>query len=168
LHGGRVNARSDGPGQGSQFEIQLPVAPTAGTAAQGRDLDSDQERHPPRRRILVVDDNLRNASSMELLLEALGQDVYTAHDGQTALKVLREFRPDVVFLDIGLPGMDGYDVAKLCRMEPGLQNLTLVAMTGYGKEEDRRRSQASGFNAHLVKPVNINDLRLLLNQGSSI
>ena len=121
-------------------------------------------RQLPRRRILVVDDNRSNAPSLDVLLRALGQDVHTAYDGQTALELARQHHPDVVLLDIGLPVMDGYEVARRCRQEPGLEHMTLVAMTGYGKEEDRQRSQEAGFNAHLVKPVNLDDLRLLLNQ----
>ncbi len=98
---------------------------------------------------------------------ALGQEVYIAHDGQQALEMARRHQPDVILLDIGLPLMDGYEVALLCREEPKLQQITLVAMTGYGKEEDRRRSQAAGFNAHLVKPVNLRDLKLLLEHTAS-
>jgi signal transduction histidine kinase len=170
LHGGSVSAQSDGPGHGSEFVIRLPVATTPHT---GSHPDSRAERgheiQPPRRRILVVDDNLKNASSLDVLLRALGQEVYTAHDGQTALTLARQVQPDIVLLDIGLPVIDGYEVARLCRIEPGLAHVTLVAMTGYGQEEDRRRSQEAGFNAHLVKPVTAHDLRLLLNHtGASL
>ncbi len=106
----------------------------------------------PRRRVLIVDDNRDNASSLELLLGALGQEVYTADDGPTALQLTQMYQPEIVLLDIGLPGMDGYEVARQCRRDPALDQMILVAMTGYGKDEDKRRSQEAGFNAHFVKP----------------
>ena len=118
----------------------------------------------PCRRILVVDDNRSNAQSLELLLRALGQEVYTAFDGPAALELARKHRPEVILLDIGLPIMDGYEVARRCREDPGFGVLTLVAMTGYGQDSDRQRSQEAGFDAHLVKPVNLDDLRLLLKR----
>ena len=105
-----------------------------------------------------------NANSLGVLLRALGQDVEMAYDGPAALELIRRHRPDLVLLDIGLPGMDGYEVARRCRQDEDLRRIMLVAMTGYGKEEDRRRSQEAGFNAHLVKPVNLEDLQVLLTQ----
>ena len=122
----------------------------------------------PAARILVVDDNLKNASSLEKLLLALGQEVHTAHDGQQALEIARNQHPDVILLDIGLPVMDGYEVARRCRIDPQLQKITLVAMTGYGQEQDRQRSQKAGFNAHLVKPVDLEDLKGLLKHTGQI
>ena len=112
----------------------------------------------------MVDDNRCNATSLGVLLRALGQDVEMAYDGPAALELVRRRQPDLVLLDIGLPGMDGYEVARRCRQDEALRPIMLVAMTGYGKEEDRRRSQEAGFNAHLVKPVNLEDLQVLLNQ----
>ena len=105
-----------------------------------------------------------NAQSLEVLLKALGQEVYTAFDGKEALEMVGKHRPDVVLLDIGLPIMDGYEVARRCREQAELAQITLVAMTGYGQDSDRQRSQEAGFNAHLVKPVDLDDLLLLLNQ----
>jgi CheY-like chemotaxis protein len=99
------------------------------------------------------------------LLEGLGQEVYTAYDGLAGLELARQHRPDVVLLDIGLPLMDGYEVARRCREEPALKGMTLVAMTGYGQDSDRQRSQEAGFDAHLVKPVNLRDLMLLLAES---
>jgi PAS domain S-box-containing protein len=168
LHGGQVTAHSGGPGCGSEFIVRLPVA--RGQARLADDtarLESVPHVPLPRRRILVVDDNLSNASSLGMLLRALGQEVHTAFDGLTALQLTRQLLPDIVLLDIGLPVMDGYEVARLCRVEPALDHVTLVAMTGYGKEEDRRRSQQAGFSAHIVKPVNVDDLRLLLDQAGT-
>ena len=163
MHEGTVSVRSEGPEKGSEFTIRLPVAKSPGAASgPAENPDPQPDLKLPRRRILVVDDNLTNATSLEKLLVALGQEVYIAHDGQQALEMARRHQPDVMLLDIGLPVMDGYEVARLCREEAELLQITLVAMTGYGKDEDRRRSQAAGFNAHLVKPVNLQDLKLLL------
>jgi CheY-like chemotaxis protein len=169
LHDGSVTAHSGGPGEGSEFVVRLPLLTRAATTfdGEGKPANGDEIRLP-RRRILVVDDNLSNASSLEVLLRTLGQEVYTAFDGVTALEMVRQLHPDVVLLDIGLPAMDGYEVASLCRREPALQHMTLVAMTGYGKEEDRQRSRQAGFSAHLVKPVNVEDLRMLLSRAESV
>jgi PAS domain S-box-containing protein len=165
MHNGRVAVRSDGPDRGSEFVVRLPVAAGAPDPPDGeRPATEDHEPRLPRRRILVVDDNCNNATSLGVLLRDLGQDVDTAYDGLTALDLARRHRPDVVLLDIGLPGMDGYEVARRCRAEKDLARTMLVAMTGYGKDEDRRRSQEAGFNVHLVKPVNLEDVWMLLNQ----
>ena len=169
MHQGRVTAHSEGPGLGSEFTVRLPITPDAGddpTADGAPDTcpSADEANpKPPRRRILVVDDNRSNANSLGVLLRALGQDVEMAYDGPSALELIRRRRPDLVLLDIGLPGMDGYEVVRRCRADDGLRRIVLVAMTGYGKEEDRRRSQEAGFNAHLVKPVDLDDLRALLD-----
>src|SRR5262249_53913520 len=130
---------SEGPGMGSEFRIRVPrtIAASLVGAAETGIADRGENVPIPRRRILVVDDSYLNAASLEKLLIALGQDVQTAHDGRQALETAREYRPDVILLDIGLPVLDGYEVARLCRQDPELQNATLVAMTGYGKAEDR-------------------------------
>ena len=170
MHHGRVAAHSRGPGLGSEFTVRLPVsaeAPTEPTADGPTAVEAPAvEAIPqfPRRRILVVNDNRYNANSLGVLLRTLGQDVEMAYDGPAAMELVRRRRPDLVLLDIGLPGMDGYEVARRCRQDEDLRRIMLVAMTGYGKEEDRRRSQEAGFNAHLVKPVNLEDLRVLLTQ----
>jgi CheY-like chemotaxis protein len=168
LHGGRVAARSDQPGKGTEFEVELPLASSPHASRVAADNVNDRDTPLPRRRILVVDDNLSNATSLELLLRALGQEVYTAHDGRTAVEMAGKLQPEVVLLDIGLPVMDGYEVARRCRQQPGLERMTLVAMTGYGKEEDKLRSHQAGFNAHLVKPVNLEDLRQLLSEAAIV
>ena len=165
MHHGRVTARSRGPGLGSEFTVRLPVSAEVPAEPPADEPTADDAiTHLPRRRILVVDDNRYNANSLGVLLRALGQDVEMAYDGPAALELVRRHRPDLVLLDIGLPGMDGYEVARRCRQDEDLRRIMLVAMTGYGKEEDRRRSQEAGFNAHLVKPVNLEDLRVLLTQ----
>jgi CheY-like chemotaxis protein len=165
LHDGRVAAQSAGLGQGSEFLVRLPLAPTSNSAtAAVTEVVPVMSEGLPCRRILVVDDNRSNARSLELLLRALGQEVYTAFDGSEALELARKHRPEVILLDIGLPVMDGYEVARRCRQDARFEVLTLVAMTGYGQDSDRQRSQEAGFDVHLVKPVNLDDLRLLLKQ----
>jgi signal transduction histidine kinase/integral membrane sensor domain MASE1/CheY-like chemotaxis protein len=154
LHGGRVTARSDGRGKGSEFEVRIPLAAgpsvpagSAAPAAEGR----------VGRRILIVDDNADSAESLALVLQMRGHDVRTAHDGPSGLEDARTRTPEVALLDIGLPGMSGYDVAKAMR-PAGATRPLLIALTGYGQAEDRRRSEEAGFDMHLVKPV---DLALL-------
>jgi signal transduction histidine kinase len=171
MHNGRVGVHSDGPDRGSEFTVRLPL-PAQPDAAQpdaaqpdAADPATNDPGIPlPRRRILVVDDNRSHATSLGVLLRTMGHQVDEAYDGVTALELARRHRPDVILLDIGLPVMDGYEVARRCREQKDLEQTMLVAMTGYGKEEDRRRSQEAGFNVHLVKPVNLEDLRMLLNQ----
>jgi PAS domain S-box-containing protein len=152
LHGGRVEAHSAGPGQGSEFVVRLPAASERGERGEGAAAGSEAPR-VPRRRVLVVDDNPDAADSFALLLRLAGQDVRTAYDGPSALARAEEFRPELVFLDIGMPGMDGYELARRLRAHPDLEGVGLVALTGWGQEEDRRRSQEAGFDRHLVKPV---------------
>jgi CheY-like chemotaxis protein len=164
LHGGRVAAQSAGLGHGSEFVVALPTAASSAKLAPHPAADGSRDVQLPRRRILVVDDKRSNAQSLEVLLRALGQEVYTAYDGKEALEMAREHRPDVILLDIGLPIIDGYEVARRCREQPELQQTTLVAMTGYGQDSDRQRSHEAGFDAHLVKPVDLDNLLQLLSQ----
>jgi PAS domain S-box-containing protein len=165
MHDGHVTAHSTGLGQGSEFLVRLPLASQSDSkVAAVIDANPPIEEELPRRRILVVDDNRSNAQSLELLLRALGQEVYMAFEGPEAVELAVKHRPEVILLDIGLPVMDGYEVARRCRENEGTDGLTLVAMTGYGQESDRLRSQEAGFDAHLVKPVKLDDLRRLLKQ----
>jgi PAS domain S-box-containing protein len=163
MHGGRVEARSAGPGQGSEFIIRLPLAADQPTSSPGR-TEGNGQTSPllASRRVLVVDDNRDAADSLTLLLRLLGADVQVVYDGTAALEAIHTFRPRVVLLDLGMPGMDGYEVAQRLRQEEG-QGITLIALTGWGQEEDRRRSQAAGFDYHLVKPVNPEALQTLLS-----
>jgi signal transduction histidine kinase/CheY-like chemotaxis protein len=165
LHGGRVVALSDGPGQGSEFRVYLPLA--KGTLSEGRPELEHAGILPqsPRRRILVVDDNVDSAESLARLLEVAGHEVRTAYDGAAALSSARAQAPEVVLLDLDLPGMDGFEVARRLRQEPALNGTLLIALTGYGQEEDKRRSQAAGLNAHLLKPVDLPALQGLLAQS---
>ncbi len=160
MHGGTVTAHSEGPGKGSEFVVRLPLAGEARPAAA-----APQAGEPPAaaaRRILVVDDNRDAADSLGLLLRFLGHEVRVAHDGPAALEAARAWRPAVVLLDIGMPGMDGYAVARALRALPELEGVVLIALTGWGQEEDRRRSRAAGFDHHLIKPVDLEALQALL------
>jgi PAS domain S-box-containing protein len=152
LHGGTVGAYSEGPGKGSEFVVRLPVLPTP-QAPDAGPAEPAPGRAPPPRRVLVVDDNADAADSLAMLLRVDCHEVRTAHDGPTALETAEWFRPEVVFLDIGLPRMDGYEVARQLRQRPGLKGARLVAVTGYGQGEDRRRAQDAGFDLFMTKPV---------------
>jgi signal transduction histidine kinase/CheY-like chemotaxis protein len=159
MHGGKVEARSDGPGLGSEFVVRLPILKMA--AAQPEVRRSVQPL--PARRILIVDDSRDGGESLSVLLRVLGADVSLVHSGRAALQAVESFRPDVVLLDIGMPGMDGYEVARRIRANPLNRGMMLIALTGWGQEEDRQRSAAAGFNHHLVKPADIDQLRQLLS-----
>ncbi len=152
LHGGSIEALSEGAGRGSEFVIHLPLAtvPAASSLASHRPA----ERWPASsRRVLVVDDNRDAAESLETLLKLWGHQALSANDGPQALSLATEFHPEVVLLDIGLPGMDGYEVARRLRVLPGGEKALIVAVTGYGRSSDRLQSQEAGFDHHLVKPV---------------
>ncbi len=151
MHGGTVRAHSDGPGSGSEFTVRLPVLAVA-PAGQDRQTGPVAPRGAGRR-VLIADDNLDGAQSLGRLARLLGHEVRLCHDGPSALELSETFGPEVVLLDIGLPGMDGYEVARRLRLRPGADALLLVAVTGYGQEEDLRRSREAGFDLHLVKPI---------------
>jgi CheY-like chemotaxis protein len=162
LHGGVVEARSDGLGKGAEFSVRLPLI--AQDRRQGPDENNDLRHQAPSsgRRLLVVDDNTDAAVSLATLLRLQGHEVRVAHDGAAALALASSFLPDMVFLDIGMPQMDGYEVARLLRKQPGLESVVLAALTGWGQEEDRRRTAAAGFDHHLVKPPEPKALESLL------
>jgi PAS domain S-box-containing protein len=161
MHGGSVQAFSEGLGHGSEFTVRLPLT-QEGTPLAVVGPKPETPRKAPPRRILVVDDNTDAAESLAQVLRLNGHEVRTAYDGPTALDVARAQAPEVVLLDIGLPGMNGVEVARRMRQSLGLTDALLVALTGYGQDEDRRRSQEAGFNAHLVKPVDLDALHGLL------
>ena len=165
MHGGNITAHSAGTGKGSEFVVRLPV-PTGSPPGPERPEHEGPPQtgtKPPRRRILVVDDNVDAAESLARLLKRLyGQDVRVSHDGPGALESAAQFFPEVVLLDIGMPGMDGYEVAQRLRQDPNFSPLKLVALTGWGQETDRLRSKAVGFDLHLVKPVDPDALRRFL------
>jgi PAS domain S-box-containing protein len=161
LHAGRVTAFSAGPGQGSEFVVRLPLVRKT-FPADVKESAQGEAVKVPSRRILVVDDNVESAKTLARLLRMMGHEVRTVHDGMAALEAAQDGWPQVVLLDIGLPGLDGLEVARRLRQDPGLQDTLLVAMTGYGQDEDRHHSQEAGFNAHLVKPLDLEALQTLL------
>jgi CheY-like chemotaxis protein/two-component sensor histidine kinase len=158
MHNGSISAESPGAGGGCTFTVRLPLA----SMPAASDSSSSGQSTPAakRRRILVVDDNADAAETLKLLLELEGHDTRCAYTGESALTVAAEFVPDTVLLDIGLPGLSGYEVARKLRQETRLpESLLLVALTGWGSEEDRQQARAAGFDRHLVKPVELDKLR---------
>jgi signal transduction histidine kinase len=167
MHGGSVTAFSEGNGHGSEFLISLPVIASGITAGNGRaavGLDSDvgAEAVQVRRRILVADDNSDALESLVTLLELGGHEVFSAANGALALESAERNLPEVALLDIGMPKLDGYEVARRIRAQPWGRQITLVALTGWGQESDRRRSGEAGFDSHLVKPLDLDKLTALL------
>jgi CheY-like chemotaxis protein len=160
LHGGRIEAHSDGSGTGSAFVVRLPVLSESPAPPPPLCQDAPQALMP--RRILVVDDNRISAQSFATLLRLLGHTVEMAHDGLEAVRKAEAYRPDVILLDIGLPKLNGYDACRAIRAQAWGQSIVLVAVTGWGQEDDRREAQAAGFNGHLVKPVTRTTLIKLL------
>jgi signal transduction histidine kinase/DNA-binding response OmpR family regulator len=160
LHGGSVEAHSEGPGKGSEFVLRFPAAPPRKLPSPNGSGAARWRRGPPSR-ILVVDDNVDSARSLAKLLKLSGHDLHVAHDGPGALEAVRSVRPEIVLLDIGLPGMNGFDVARAIRRETP-ERMLLVALTGYGQESDRVRSREAGFDYHLVKPVDLDRLTTLI------
>jgi signal transduction histidine kinase len=150
LHGGTIEARSEGPGRGSEFRVRLPTRLT-------RPVESAAPASPAQDRqklkILVVDDNRDAASSLSMLLELMGHEVRIAYDGENAVRLADEFRPRIVLLDLGMPKVDGYEACRRIRSHAWGADMTLIAVTGWGQDEDRRKSMAAGFDGHLVKPV---------------
>ena len=162
LHGGSIEARSAGIGMGSEFIVRLPATESTGPTVHktnGVKQASDSQRTC---RILVVDDNRDAAKSLTMLLRAMGHETHTSHDGLEAIQAAATFRPEVALLDIGLPGMDGYEVARHIRQRAWGKRMVLAALTGWGQEEDKRRSMVAGFDHHLTKPVDPVALRTLL------
>jgi CheY-like chemotaxis protein len=166
LHNGSVEARSEGPGRGSEFVVRLPLM---AEAPEGRvqNTFTDREVSLMRQRVLIVDDNRDAADTLAMMLEIMGNEVRTAYDGMEALQVGSELRPDVVLLDIGLPGLNGYEAARRIRAEPWGSRSLLIALTGWGQSEDRRRSREAGFDHHVVKPVAAGTLMELLASSRS-
>src|SRR6185437_5295842 len=173
LHGGRVEARSAGRGHGSEFLVHLPrpPQPAAGEAAAAVEPGKSAAaatpceavaRELPRRRILVVDDNADAAQALDRLLAEMGQETVVVYDGFAAVEAAESFHPDLVLLDIGMPKLDGYEVARRLRALPDGEHFTLAAVTGWGQETDRRRSLEAGFDRHCAKPVSEASLRELI------
>jgi PAS domain S-box-containing protein len=160
MHGGSIEARSAGEGQGSEFIVRLPVISKSSTVSHpGPAIASEP---PPQRRIVIVDDNRDSAESLAMLLEITGNKTYMAHDGEEAVEAIEKQRPEVVLLDIGLPKLDGHEVCRHVRQQTWGKDIVMIALTGWGQEDDRRKSEEAGFNGHLVKPVDYDKLLDLL------
>ena len=163
LHGGKLTVDSEGSGKGSVFTVRIPVA--RGMADTASNAPEQSSRAQPRR-ILLADDNLDFVSSLALLLSNQGHDVRVAYDGAQALEISEQFTPDIAFLDIGMPKVHGYDVARRLRERPATSRSLLVAVTGWGQEADRRRAEEAGFDRHLVKPVEPEAIESILRIGA--
>ena len=160
MHGGSIEAKSDGEGQGSEFVVRLPIlTKPAQVSLHAEDTPAESASQ---RRILIVDDNKDSADSLAMLLEIMGNETYTAHDGVEAVEAIEKHRPEVVLLDIGLPRLDGHEVCRRLRKQPWGKDIVVIALTGWGQEDDRRKSEEAGFNGHLVKPVDYEKLLQLL------
>jgi PAS domain S-box-containing protein len=161
MHGGSIEARSEGEGRGSEFIVRLPVdckqAVFTPVADNGAETSTE-------RRVLIVDDNLDSADSLAMLLEITGNKTFQAHDGVEALEAVDHYRPEVMLLDIGLPKLDGHEVCRRVREQPWGKDIVIIALTGWGQDDDRRKSEEAGFNGHLVKPVDYDALLELLDK----
>jgi signal transduction histidine kinase len=169
MHGGSVGVRSEGYGKGSEFEVRIPLTTTMQEAAnkpQAKDHTNGLKMKS--HKVLVVDDNKDAAESLTMLLKFSGHEVAVAHDGTEAIEMARSFGPELVLMDIGMPGMNGYDAAKAIRSEPWGKGVVLVALTGWGQEEDRRKTAEAGFDRHLVKPVEFEQVNDLFSDLSKV
>jgi PAS domain S-box-containing protein len=162
LHGGRVEARSEGPDKGSEFVVRLPLVLEKIVQATPPPSKDDQPAGVTKRRLLIVDDLKDNADTLARLLQMMGHEVHTAYDGEDAILAAEKFQPQVVLLDIGMPKLNGYDVCRRIRKQPWGNAMHFIALTGWGQEDDRRRTEEAGFNHHLVKPVDSGELMKLL------
>jgi CheY-like chemotaxis protein len=160
MHGGSVEALSAGAGLGSEFVVRLPLASSPMRSDQPA-TDAGPSATLSPRRVLVVDDNQDAADSVGMLLTLLGLDAHVAYNGPDALEAFATFQPAVVLMDIGMPGMDGYEVARRIRLLPESEDVILIALTGWGQEEDRQRTLNAGFDYHLIKPTNVSALETL-------
>lgn len=164
LHGGTVEARSEGLGLGSEFIVRLPLAmpDSAAFPAPGHPVPIER----PRRRVLIADDNEDATESLSMLLELAGHEVQVAHDGRSALSRAEAFQPEFAVLDIGMPHLNGYDVARRVREQPWGANIRLIALTGWGSNIDRQRTLEAGFDHHLTKPIDPDELQEIIARGA--
>lgn len=162
MHGGTVRAESEGPGSGATFTVSLPLCQGAAAQAAGRATELGVLPAPCH--VLVVDDNWDIAASLRLLLTMLGTEVRVAHDGAVAIRAFDEWTPTHVLMDLGMPGMDSYVAARRLREKHPDESFRLIAVTGWGQEEDRQRTREAGFDEHLVKPVRLEALKAVLSQ----
>ena len=162
LHGGSIHARSHGHGLGSEFWVRLPLATTPAESVPATEVTEATST----RRVLLVEDNADSCESLSVALELSGHRVRAAHDGRSAIAVAHAFRPDVVLCDIGLPDMDGYEVARRLRAEEPFRSTRLIALSGYSQPEDKARSQEAGFDLHISKPPELSELTKILAMGT--
>ena len=163
MHGGTIEVRSEGPGTGSEFVVELPAADaTAFVPAEDERPAKLEPDDSATEKILIVEDNRDQADSLGKLLRLLGHEVRLSYDGEEAVGAAMDFRPDVVLLDLGLPGMNGYEVAQRIVENPKLKKPLLIAQTGWGQEQDRERTRQAGFDYHLVKPVDVAKVQEIL------
>lgn len=165
MHGGNIEAHSEGSGKGCEFIVHLALDLRPPTEIASGEMWHSRQLSP--RRVLVVDDNRDAADTLGRLLNIVGVEARAVYTGAEALQVLETYRPAVLLVDIGMPDMDGYELARRVRQSPKYHDMTLIALTGWGQEEDRRRSQAAGFNFHLTKPADFNTLQALLGSLES-
>jgi signal transduction histidine kinase/CheY-like chemotaxis protein len=163
VHGGSIEARSEGLGKGSEFIVSLPLLPPLPERVESESELFADASSMPRHRILVVDDFQESAQTLAAMLRSIGQEVLLAHDGTTAFNLAMANKPSIAFLDIAMPGMDGYELARQLRSEPELRGIWLAALTGYGQDEDRVRAYKAGFNHHITKPAKLEALKELLH-----
>jgi CheY-like chemotaxis protein len=165
MHGGRMSAHSDGWGHGATISVHLPAPAAEAAPAEPSPEEGPAEREQvERRRVLVVDDNVDAADMMAILLEVRGHEVRTAYDGRSAISETEVFRPDALLLDLGLPDLDGVMVCKAIKSQPWGKETVVVALSGWGQEEDKRRTAEAGFDAHLTKPARIEQVTALLER----
>ncbi|MBV8232331.1 MAG: response regulator, partial [Planctomycetaceae bacterium] len=162
MHGGTVTAESNGLGKGSTFTVRLPALGAGDGPAPATSSEDDRPSSVSKRRILVVDDNQDSARTMSGLLELLGHEVHTAFDGVEAVEAAKQFGPEVILMDVGMPRLNGYEAARRIREQPWGREVIIIALTGWGQAGDRVQSREAGCDDHLVKPVNLPDLERLL------
>ncbi len=167
MHGGTVAAESAGPGRGATFTVTLPMPEIEPARLANAPTDETPGGAGPMRRILVVDDNGDSAASMTMMLTLMGNEVSTAYNGVDALEAAARFRPEIVLMDVGMPRMNGYEATRRIREQPWGRAMTIVALTGWGQEADRLKSEEAGCDGHLVKPVSLHDLETLLTDLSA-
>jgi len=160
MHKGTVMVTSEGKGKGSRFTVRLPIQ--IRTSEEKEIIVPENGTHPESYRILIVDDNEASAKTLGWTLEILGHEARLAHEGKKAIEMAKAYLPDVILLDIGLPGMNGYEVCRALRQEPMLKDAVIIAQTGWGQKEHRQLSQEAGFNHHLVKPISMGILQEIL------
>jgi CheY-like chemotaxis protein len=161
MHGGRVEVHSEGLGRGSEFRVCLPLKVPGAKAPPREAPKADAPCTRERCRTLVVDDNRDSADTLAMMIELLGHQVKRAYDPHEVEAIVEAYRPEIVFLDVGMPGLSGYDLARVLRAREDGDNMLLVAVTGWGQPEDRKRTREAGFDRHLVKPVELDDIRAI-------